>query len=146
MLLNKFKEPSKNFDLIQRSLLDTIIAIALENLQQNTDNIYLPKIVNRTLIYIEKNFLNPSLSLTEISQQLNKTPNYLGTTIKKYTGLFFSEYVTQKCLDYASNLLKNKTLTVNQVAIFSGFSSTSYFIKLFKKQYGMTPTEYIALL
>lgn len=143
LLFREFKNPSDNFQFIQRSLLDSIVSVIFGHIPfDNSQNIQYSKTVNEVLQCIEKEFTNPDLSLLAISENLHKTQNYLGRIIKTYTGLTFNQYINQKRLDFAKHLIKNKKLSIHNIAEQSGFSSTSYFIKLFKKEYGMTPNEY----
>lgn len=147
LLFKEFQRPSDNFNFIQRSLLESIITIALDHIPQDDEsNIKNSKTINNLLFHIEKEFLNPSLSLVNIADTLKITQNYLGKLIRDYTGLSFNQYVNQKRLKYAANLLKNDSITIQEASENSGFSSTSYFIKLFKSEYGMTPNEYKNLL
>ena len=143
LLFREFQNLTENFHLTQRALLDAIVCIMFDHIPQiNTNNIQQPKTVNEVLQYIENEFLNPSLSLVNMADKLNKTQNYLGKIIKIYTGLSFNQYLNQKRLDYAKHLLKKDNISIQEAAISSGFSSTSYFIKLFRKEYGITPNEY----
>jgi len=52
------------------------------------------------------------------------------------------EYLTNLRLEYAENLIKSGELTITEIAYESGFSSQSYFTKVFKKKHGITPSEY----
>ena len=45
-------------------------------------------------------------------------------------------------LQHAAALLKEGKMTVNEIATLTGFSSPSYFAKCFKKEYGVSPSEY----
>ena len=143
LLFREFKNPSENFQFIQRSLLDSIVSVILGHIPfDNSKNTQHSKTVNEVLQCIEKEFTDPNLSLLTISENLHKTQNYLGKIIKTYTGLTFNQYINQKRLDFAKHLIKNKKLSIQKIAEQSGFSSTSYFIKLFKNEYGLTPNEY----
>ena len=53
-----------------------------------------------------------------------------------------SEYITKRKISKAKELLKTKNLSVIQVALAVGYDDVSYFIRIFKKQTGMTPKKY----
>ena len=71
---------------------------------------------------------------------MNKT--YLG---RKFVSVFnenFSQYIAEYRINKACTMLKNVTIKVEDIAVACGFSSASYFIKIFKKYKGITPIEY----
>lgn len=53
-----------------------------------------------------------------------------------------SEYITKRKISKAKELLKTKNLSVIQVSLAVGYDDVSYFIRIFKKQTGMTPKKY----
>ena len=61
---------------------------------------------------------------------------------KKYTGLTLIDYLMVKRLDYAAELLQKTELSVLQISFEVGYTSLSFFIRLFKKRYNVTPLQY----
>ena len=68
--------------------------------------------------------------------------SYLSTVIKKSTGCGFSDILNQVRIDEAKKLFKTTDLSVNEVSDRVGFSSWSYFSRVFKKVAGTSPAEY----
>ena len=62
--------------------------------------------------------------------------------LRKSTGLRFVEYLNEKRLGRAEILLQNTNKKIGDIAMQCGFHSDSYFIRQFKKKFGMTPKEY----
>ena len=94
------------------------------------------------LAYIEENFNNSSLSLSGVADHLN-TSVYVATRLfKETTGKNFKEYVMDKRMEYAGQLLKSTSYKVAEVACMAGFENAEYFSSLFKAKFGMTPTQY----
>lgn len=93
-----------------------------------------------TLDYINKNFTEPVYLET-----LAKISNVSVSTLERHFLLIFNmtprEYVKQKRLTYAAELLQNGE-SVSEVALKSGFGDYSRFISVFKKQFGTTPLKY----
>ncbi len=93
-----------------------------------------------TLEYINKNFTEPVYLET-----LAKISNVSVSTLERHFSFIFnmtpSEYVKQKRLAFAAELLQNGE-SVSNVAFKSGFSDCSRFISVFKKQVGTTPLKY----
>ena len=101
----------------------------------------LPPIVKQTVLIIESD-LSADLSPRLLAAQQGVSLGYLSSIFKKATDLTISEYVRQKRMEYAAYLLRNTTLQVQTVALHNGIMDVQYFSKLFKRQIGMTPTEY----
>ncbi len=101
----------------------------------------LPPIVKQTVIIIESD-LSADLSPRLLAAQQGVSLGYLSSIFKKATDLTISEYVRQKRMEYAAYLLRNTNLQVQTVALHNGIMDVQYFSKLFKRQIGMTPTEY----
>lgn len=61
---------------------------------------------------------------------------------KKLTGYTIVQYRNMKRMEHAANMLTNSTYSVTAIANMLNISSLGYFSQQFKKQYGVTPTEY----
>jgi len=61
---------------------------------------------------------------------------------KNTMGISYKKYVTRKRVDHAMELLTNSDMGVQEIAEATGFSSCSYFIKIFKGIVGKTPAEF----
>jgi AraC-like DNA-binding protein len=93
----------------------------------------------------DKPFLNPKLSLAEVSRQLNTNPRVLSQVINEKTGTNFNDYVNSLRVEEAKQLLQGndiKKLTIDAIALKSGFNSKSPFYTAFKKHTGMTPKQF----
>ena len=100
------------------------------------------KLRNELLDYIEANFNNKNLSLTVVADYL-KTSVYVATRLfKETTGKNFKEYVMEKRMEYAKELLKTTAHKVAEISGMAGFEDSEYFSSLFKTKYGQTPTQY----
>lgn len=93
-----------------------------------------------TLNYIEKNYFNP-IRLQDISNEVNLHKNYICNLFNKITGKTITDYIAHVRICEAKELLRTN-LPLNEIAYKVGFSSQSYFNKVFKKQLLYTPLEY----
>ena len=82
------------------------------------------------------------LSLKTLSFQFNLSAAYLGQLYKKETGENFSSQLNIIRVDQAKILLRNPLLKEYEIAKEVGYSDSSYFFRIFKKQTGMNPSEY----
>ena len=62
--------------------------------------------------------------------------------VKKETGKTLSEYIRSKRIEFASQLLLDTNLQVQTIAFHCGIMDVQYFSKIFKKETGLTPSEY----
>jgi AraC-like DNA-binding protein len=63
--------------------------------------------------------------------------------MKELTGLSTSDFIRNIRLEQAARLLKEQKINVTQVAYTVGFSNLAHFSTVFRKHFGMTPSEYI---
>lgn len=92
--------------------------------------------------YIQKNYMDPDLSLNSICSYLNISTSYFSTIFKEETGETFTEVLIRTRMEKAKELLENTTMKNYEIAEKVGFSDPHYFGISFKKMTGCTPTEY----
>lgn len=93
------------------------------------------------LNYIEKNFKN-NIMLQDVANELNFSNAYLSKRFKKDLGTNFNKYLTQRRIDEAKRMLIQTKMSINDIAFDIGYNEPNYFCKVFKKNEGITPTEY----
>lgn len=101
--------------------------------------------VQEVLRYIDKNYMQ-DLSLGEISELVHLNPNYFCEVFKREVGVTFKEYLTNRRMEKAKELLKNPAFKLNEVAALTGYSDARHFGKSFKRLTGVTPKEYRKLM
>lgn len=84
--------------------------------------------------------LDQELSLQAVADRLHLNSSYLSRRFKKEIGKSFSDYVLEKKMELAKELLLTGS-TVNATADRTGFKEASYFIRVFRKYWGVTPGE-----
>lgn len=91
--------------------------------------------------YIHTHFSN-SPSLQEIAAHSGLQPNYFCRKFKQTTGKTYVEYLNTLKIEHAKNMLQTYDLSITEIAFDSGFSSSSSFLREFKKQTGYSPLQY----
>ncbi|MDQ0901149.1 response regulator [Paenibacillus sp. V4I7] len=91
--------------------------------------------------HIDASFTEDIL-LGDLSKQFNISLGYLSTLIKKETGITYTDYVTNKRLGLAKELLSGSTLSIHEIVERVGYKDYFHFNKLFKKYCGITPSKY----
>ena len=83
------------------------------------------------------------VTLKDIAAHFSYNPNYISALLHKKIGKTFSEILLEKRMERAVLLLKNTTLSIEEIAAMLGYNNHSNFYKAFKYFYKMTPREYI---
>ena len=96
--------------------------------------------INDILKYISDSPMD--VSLDKIAKRLGRSNSYVSHLFKKSTGRTLRAYCNDIRLLCAEKLLQRTDLSVTEIALESGFEDTSYFIRLFKEKYGLTPYKY----
>jgi TolB-like protein/AraC-like DNA-binding protein len=94
----------------------------------------------------EKPYLDPTISLSDIAELANCSPNQLSQLLNEKIGKNFYDYVNDYRLRYFQELVKNpknKQFTFLSLAYESGFNSKTTFNSFFKRSTGLTPSEYL---
>lgn len=86
--------------------------------------------------------IHEPISLTELAELVNLSPNHLSALFLKETSFRPTEYIRAQKLNYARYILDNYSPTIATLANLLAFPSPSAFARQFKQQYGLTPTEY----
>ena len=90
--------------------------------------------------YIQTNYR--TASLTELSERLGMTPQYVSKLIVRLFGATFSELVREKRFSEAEQLLMTSDMPVTRIAEAIGYENNSFFHKRFREQYGVTPAKW----
>ena len=91
--------------------------------------------------YIENN-CTQDLTLEQVSSQVRLSSPYFSRLFKRKTGNNFKKYVTAVRLQKAIKYFRTNNLTIKDIALQVGYGEARYFSYVFKKYYGITPSEY----
>jgi YesN/AraC family two-component response regulator len=95
--------------------------------------------INRAKNYIDKNYIF-NVHISEIIKEAGMNRTYFCHYFKLVTGYTFKDYLTNKRLKMAKELLKNKNLRISDVAEQVGYTQ-KYFSEAFKKSFGFSPKK-----
>ncbi|MBQ6812486.1 MAG: helix-turn-helix domain-containing protein [Agathobacter sp.] len=98
------------------------------------------KLVLDVLSYIEERYRDGELD--DLAKQLHYDMRWLSREIKRRTGQTYTELVQNKRLNQAAYLLTTTSMNVMDIGLAVGYDNTSYFHRIFQKQFGMTPRKY----
>ena len=83
-----------------------------------------------------------TITLSFVAGYFHITVPYASSLIHQVTGKSFSDLVLEERMTESAKLLKESSLPISKVALLSGYQEPSYFMKVFKKYYGCTPSAY----
>lgn len=93
---------------------------------------------------IEEEFSNPELSVNYLANRMAISRSGLFSKIKSLSGVTPNELITIVRLKRAAQLLRENKHQINEICYMVGFGNPSYFAKCFKRQFGITPMEFVA--
>lgn len=99
------------------------------------------EILQSTVTFINEN-LEKDLTIKYISKEINVSKNVLYNKFHSRFNCTIGEYVNKKRVEKSIDYLTNSALSIEEVSQRCGFSSASYYTKVFKSQTGVTPLKY----
>lgn len=135
----KIKNALKSRSLISRHQT-TLSAMKPEEVTvEDKDTAFLLDVIE----YIKANVSEPDLKVDDLSQNsgMSRTPFF--KKIKSLTGMTPNDFIRNIRLNQAAKLLSDSDLGIAEIAYNIGFTSPKYFRECFKKQFGITPSEYM---
>lgn len=99
------------------------------------------QLLGRILLFIEEN-LNRSFTIEELCSAFHCSRSYISHLFCSSTGHSFPEYLNLLRMEEARKLLAQTDFPITEIALKTGFSSSSYFSSLFRRMNGMSPSTY----
>ena len=103
------------------------------------------KEINEVIQYVEQHYTD-KLTLEMIAEHVNFSENYLCRVFREQMGMPLIHYINTVRLNKAAALILTGSVYMKEVATAVGFSDQFYFSRLFKKQFGVSPTDYRAYM
>ncbi len=97
--------------------------------------------LNNVMLYIEQHFRD-SIDQRELAQRCGMTTFRFSRLFKEANGLGFTDYILDKRMNFAKELLDNSQMPITSIGYEAGFKDPSYFARAFKQFTNCTPSEY----
>ena len=117
--------------------------------QQQADKLEQPEVkgndellMERIMKAINKNLDDSDFNVETLCSEVGISRAQLHRKMKELTGLSTSEFIRNIRLEQAARLLKEQKINVTQVAYTVGFSNLAHFSTIFRKHFGVAPSEY----
>ena len=93
------------------------------------------------MYYIEEH-ITEDLRLQKISEQMNLSKEYTSYIFKKETGKTLTDYVNERKILLAGELIRSGGISLTEVAAYLGFENYNYFSRLFKRYMEISPVMF----
>lgn len=108
---------------------------------QKISKMNINRLVTDAIDILNRHF-NEDITLNDVADFLDVTPQYLSYIFSKNMNTNFSNYLSDIRLRYAAGILSNKIFSVTDACYLSGYRNLSHFIRSFKRKYNLSPGEY----
>ncbi|MFF2480303.1 response regulator [Paenibacillus sp. NPDC058071] len=99
-------------------------------------------VIQQAIDYIQEHFSDSELSLEKVLSPLGISPTHFYHMLMEETGMSYIAYLTHVRMEHAKELLEHSELKTYEVGQRCGYPDYPHFTKRFKRQIGLTPTEY----
>lgn len=134
----EFKEEQLGYYHVLKSYLSVLLIFLLRISSEDKSgkNFKLPAILE----YIDRNYSD--ISVQKVADHFGYSANYFSKLFKNNMGISFVEYITNKRMNKAVELLVSTNLTIDAICSEIGLSDRKHFYELFHKYFGMTPAAF----
>ena len=87
-----------------------------------------------------------AFSIQDLADRCHVSASHVYHLFKKTLGMTPTQYINEIRIEKAASKIRHSDLTLDEIALITGFSSTSYFREVFKAHTGITPAQYRANL
>lgn len=129
----------KDEDIIKASIHALVVAVNRIPKVQHNENVQDDRLME-ILNYIQANYKD--VTLDGMAEYFHLSEPYISKYVKEKSGKTFSEHVTHIRLKRAKTLLKNGSMTIENIADAVGYPNVEHFNRTFKKKFDMTPGQY----
>lgn len=147
LLFNQLLELSRNENLYFTQSIDYALSLLVMEISQeyievnyNIKNNIPPKIA-KVMEWIKENYYR-DITIKEIAKEFGYNQDYLASVFRKATGCTIIQYINNTRINIAKSLITNYDVSIKEAAYTCGFMDEKYFMKIFKRMEGMTPSQY----
>ncbi|MBU2949370.1 AraC family transcriptional regulator [Tamlana agarivorans] len=148
--INAIKQEGLVKTLLLQGLVHVILALEIEQHSKDSKNnefqlgsltIREMKAIKEASTYVNDNF-DTQISISQLCSEFGISPSKLQEGFKLMHGRTVTDHLRTVRVRKAENYLKNTDMNISEVVYSIGFSSRSYFSKIFKESYNCSPSEY----
>ncbi len=129
-----------SLEALKQWLMDICLKVRKSIRRKRTDSTKL--LIEKALAYIGEHYCNSELSVDTLCSYLNVSATYFSTLFKRETSMNFVNYLTKVRMEKALQLLNTTDEKTYNVSTIVGYTEPNYFSYVFKKHYGVSPSNY----
>ncbi len=130
---------AESTDSIMRCMTEAVNKLcSYVNTRTSSNN---KRLIDRITKFLDDNYGDPNLGLSSIAQSMRLTESYISGFFKQNKGINIQNYIEQKRMMKAVEMLKETSLPTAEIVKSVGYYNTNTFYKAFKRNFGMTPKE-----
>ena len=131
---------SKGYDILGYFLL-AMSHLVKNNSEKKKNSLSSGKYIKLACSYIEDR-MSYDISIEDVADYVKIDRSHLYRLFKKHLGISPSKYLAEVRMKRAIDLMEYDTLSINEIALSSGFYDLSHFSKMFREKFGMSPGKY----
>ena len=143
-ILRSFKSARHVRHLLVRQAEEQPVILGVREMGEVTDEKKVSSIISDAKLYMSQNFSNPNLMLQDVAKAVSMSKSRFSTVFSQQSGQSFTEYLIYLRLNKAKEMLRGTDQKSSQIAREVGYNDAHYFSYIFKKNTGLTPSEYRA--
>ena len=129
--------------LVQRTEAQPII-LGVREMGEVADGKKESPVISEAKLFIHQNFSDPNLMLADVAKAVNMSKSRFSTVFSQQSGQSFTDFLMSLRLNKAKELLRGTDQKNSQIARDVGYNDAHYFSYIFKKNTGLTPSDYRA--
>lgn len=123
------------------SLLNDLLLLICRQMELGRQPNTIQNEIEEAVSYFSENY-NRDISVSDYARSRHISTNYFIRNLKQYIGMTPKQYIASIRMANAQMLLENSGYTIQEIASFVGYADALYFGRLFKRETGMTPSQY----
>ena len=142
LLADAFKKTGKSLSYFCVASLFFTILDLVSHPESQPDFFYEPNFIEEVKYFIQLKYLNEDFNLEYLCSSMHISHSHLCRIFKKSENISPITYINRLKMERAKELLKNTSMSVLEISSLSGFREYEYFLRLFKRLHGVSPTAY----
>lgn len=138
--INTVIDQFESLEALRQWLMEICLKVRSNIRRERIDSAKL--LIEKAVTYISEHFCDSDVSVDTLCGVLNVSATYFSTLFKRETGMTFINYLTKVRLDKALQLLNTTEEKTYNISEMVGYTEPNYFSYVFKKQYGVSPSNY----
>ncbi len=141
-IINSFKTARHIRHLLVERTDEKAVILGTREMGESSEDASVSPVVNDAKLYMSGHFTEPGLMLQDVARAVGMSNSRFSTVFAQQSGQTFTEYLIYLRLNKAKEMLRHTDMKSSQIAYEVGYNDAHYFSYIFKKNTGMTPSEY----